>query len=369
LAALVAVSAAAQGFPEDPRSLLRRADSLYEATELEAALAAYEQVLAAADAPREVMAQAYAGAGLCSAALERGERAEWAFTRLLALDPGWVLPRELPPKMREPLAKAKAYWVGRPVPALSASYRDPVDASEPLTVQATLTGDVLGLATSLAVRWQSGAKEGVVVQPLGPEQVALTIEAGELTPPHVRLRVQALNDKRSVIYESPWYSAAVGSSAAPVARNVPEVSPPSAEMEVVRPLGARRHDLRAHALLLSEPIQRRIGVEAGLSLALARNVDLFAAAAIGQSTGARVGFTFHPWWLEPDRPLLPFVQLRAALYPGDSTYGGGLWLGASLEAGPGRIVAGAMGELYSAPTHILPYALLAAAGYQLDVWR
>jgi hypothetical protein len=69
------------------------------------------------------------------------------------------------------------------------------------------------------------------------------------------------------------------------------------------------------------------------------------------------------------RAVRPFAQLRAVLLPlkPQVAVGGSLWLGASLELGPGRVLVGLCGEAYAAPSGYAPLTALALAGYELDL--
>jgi tetratricopeptide (TPR) repeat protein len=99
-------------------------------------------------------------------------------------------------------------------------------------------------------------------------------------------------------------------------------------------------------------------------------LDLGASAVIGQNVGVRVAATTHGSRLNGHRPGW-LAQARFVLHPlpGGIALGGGVMLGGTLEAGPGRILAGAIAEAYSAPNGFYPYALLLSAGYELDLLK
>src|SRR6185295_8578304 len=133
--------------------IVQQADRLSERAEFEAALAAYERALETGGLSRELLIRAYAGVGLASAVMLQPERAVWAFTRVLALDEVWLLPKGLGPKVREPFVEARAFWANQQRPQLDVSA-----AGSTVTVSAQ--GTLLDLVSALRLRWRSGERAG-----------------------------------------------------------------------------------------------------------------------------------------------------------------------------------------------------------------
>ncbi|MBI3182652.1 MAG: OmpA family protein [Myxococcales bacterium] len=128
--------------------------------------------------------------------------------------------------------------------------------------------------------------------------------------------------------------------------------------------------LHLKASVVGDPFVRATGAEVEGSFSALPNLDVGAAATLGQAVGARLTVKLHP-----SSPLgagiRPFLQLRGIFHPVNGGFGtgGGAWLGATVEAGPGRVIAGAIGELYAGPAGYVPYSLMMGAGYELDFLR
>ena len=119
---------------------------------------------------------------------------------------------------------------------------------------------------------------------------------------------------------------------------------------------------------LGEVVGRTGALEVGARAGLGAYLDLGAAALVGEHTGARMVVGFHP---ARRRALNPSIEARGVVHPvaGAVALGGGLWLGATWELGPGRLRAGAAAELFTAPAGYRGYAVLLGGGYQLDVLK
>jgi uncharacterized protein (TIGR03382 family) len=177
-------------------------------------------------------------------------------------------------------------------------------------------------------------------------------------------------------------SAALGAGAvacllltSPLAHAQAPANPPPASDQ---PLGrtepgrfpAFTERLHVGGAFFGDAISRQVGAEVGASYSLLPFLDLGGSGTLGRYVGYRFLGTLH----RPRTPgvrLSPFAQVRALVHPVRTGVGagGGAWLGATYELGPGRIRAGAMGEVYRGPPGFLPYSISAMAGYELDPFR
>jgi hypothetical protein len=158
----------------------------------------------------------------------------------------------------------------------------------------------------------------------------------------------------------------------------PDASPPRAVSEVSAtvvaspaptPAGARSSILHLVGLAGGDLVAQRGGGEVGLTLTLLPNLDAGGMVAIGADIGARLTITLHADGSSSGR-LGPLVQVRGVVHPvaAGTALGGGALVGATLAAGPGRLVLAAGGELYDGPPTHRPYAILLLSGYELDLW-
>ncbi|MFN7134881.1 MAG: OmpA family protein, partial [Myxococcales bacterium] len=133
------------------------------------------------------------------------------------------------------------------------------------------------------------------------------------------------------------------------------------------PLLSRLH---VAATVFGEVISRQVGGELGASFAVLPWLDAGALATLGDRVGARVTAAVHPS-RSADTRFAPFAQARLVFHPVDKgiALGGGAWAGGSMELGPGRVQAGALGELYRGPPGYFPYAVVAMLGYELDPFQ
>ncbi|MDP1824265.1 MAG: OmpA family protein [Archangium sp.] len=139
------------------------------------------------------------------------------------------------------------------------------------------------------------------------------------------------------------------------------------EEEVQRPprLLGRLH---LSAFGFGEILARQLGAQVGASFSLGSYFDVGAAVMLGRDIGYRVDVTVHPG---PAWTFRPFGQLRGIIHPGGGgvAFGVGAVVGASVQLGPGRIVAGAGPEFYLvAASSYRPIAVLAMVGYELDLF-
>ncbi|MBI3181011.1 MAG: OmpA family protein [Myxococcales bacterium] len=119
-----------------------------------------------------------------------------------------------------------------------------------------------------------------------------------------------------------------------------------------------------------DAVSRQSGGECGVAYAFGPRLGAGAAAVFGRAAGGRAFVGLHPWG-ERAGEISPFVELSAVAHPTPEGLGAGIgaWLGASFDAGPGRVLAGMSGRLYRAPARYYPYGVFAQLGYQLDFGR
>ncbi|MBI3183314.1 MAG: OmpA family protein [Myxococcales bacterium] len=134
--------------------------------------------------------------------------------------------------------------------------------------------------------------------------------------------------------------------------------------------GSQHARLHLSAAGFGSLLARYAGAEVGASWAPASFVEVGATANLGRYVGGRLTVGLHP--SEPFAAgLRPLLQLRGVLHPveGGAGIGGGALVGGSLEAGPGRLIGGVLGEFFSGPAAYTPFALHALAGYELDLLK
>jgi hypothetical protein len=123
--------------------------------------------------------------------------------------------------------------------------------------------------------------------------------------------------------------------------------------------------LHLSALLLVELTNpRAVGGDVSATFRVLPFLDLGAGASIGRAPGPELVAELHL----PELRVSPFLQLRGLVcWPsGQVVWGAGAWVGVAVGLGPGRVQAGAAGELYRAPQGFPAEALLAVLGYVLD---
>jgi hypothetical protein len=175
---------------------------------------------------------------------------------------------------------------------------------------------------------------------------------------------------------APWWGSvdlAVGGSSyartlAPLpGAEVPTVASPPPAVQHPLPAGPVPKRLHAYAAPFLDVVHPSAGGEVGASFSLLPQLDLVASTAAGRTWAVHLGALLGT--ARSASALRPFAQLRVVLVPLKSqvAVGGSLWLGASLELGPGRVMAGLCGEGYAAPAGYAPLTALVLAGYELDV--
>ncbi|MBI5549520.1 MAG: hypothetical protein HY901_37010 [Deltaproteobacteria bacterium] len=126
--------------------------------------------------------------------------------------------------------------------------------------------------------------------------------------------------------------------------------------------------LHLAAQLFGDAISLQGGAKLGASYTLGGGFDLGAMASLGSTVGGSLGLSFHPG--RGAHLLAPLFQISGIIHPvpGSVAWGGGLWLGGTIEAFRGRAVLGVEGNLYYGPSNYYPYALLGTVGYELDLF-
>jgi outer membrane protein OmpA-like peptidoglycan-associated protein len=112
----------------------------------------------------------------------------------------------------------------------------------------------------------------------------------------------------------------------------------------------------------------QVGFELGVTYSPHQLFDVGLGASFGSSIGLLVLAEVHMPWRE-DSLFRAFGQARGAFHFQSGGYGGGLWAGASLEAGPGRVKLGPAAEFFAPHDGYYPFAIMVMAGYELDLTR
>ena len=115
-------------------------------------------------------------------------------------------------------------------------------------------------------------------------------------------------------------------------------------------------------------ISKQIAPEVGASYGLAPFLDLGLSLTLGTSIAMHLALDLHSSW-HTQSLFRPFGQLRGTASFGALGFGGGLWAGAEVELGPGRIKVGPAVYALTARRGYYAFAVLAMAGYELDLLR
>jgi outer membrane protein OmpA-like peptidoglycan-associated protein len=113
---------------------------------------------------------------------------------------------------------------------------------------------------------------------------------------------------------------------------------------------------------------KQVGFEVGVTYSPHSLFDFGLGASLGSSIGLLVLAELHMPW-QQDSLFRAFGQGRGAFHFQTGGYGGGLWAGASIELGPGRIKLGPAVELFAARAGFYPVALMVVGGYEIDLTR
>ena len=125
-----------------------------------------------------------------------------------------------------------------------------------------------------------------------------------------------------------------------------------------------------HLVALGEfdGFSKQFGFELGATYSPLALLDVGLGASFGNSIGLLLLAELHMPWRQ-DSLFRAFGQARGSLHFQSGGYGGGLWAGASIELGPGRIKLGPAAEFFGARAGYYSVALMAIGGYELDLTR
>jgi hypothetical protein len=143
----------------------------------------------AKDVDRETLIGLYALSGIAWSATDKAPKAKEAFQRLLSIDPGYELSKDLPPRTRTPFFEAKT-WLAGTTPV--AAKVEPARAGEAVTaLEITVTDNALVAARALRVTLQVPGQGEVTSTPKLDKGHA-TVPVGA---PSARWTVEVLGDK------------------------------------------------------------------------------------------------------------------------------------------------------------------------------
>jgi hypothetical protein len=111
---------------------------------------------------------------------------------------------------------------------------------------------------------------------------------------------------------------------------------------------------------------QQVAAEVDGTYSVSRYVDLGLGVSLGTSVGGVVLVDLHPSW-EPAVRIRPFAQIRGVAHPSSGGYGGGFWVGARLECGPGRLEFGPAAEFFIPRAGYYPNAVMVMVGYEFDL--
>lgn len=131
---------------------LRQAEQAYLRVDFEATLQHARSALEEGGRSRNELTRIYQLQGISAAALGREEDARDAYVRMLALDPGHEMDRNLAPRLRGPFLEARGYWtaqsdrleaqvvLAREEGGLRVSVSDPLDMAGAVVLRARPAG-------------------------------------------------------------------------------------------------------------------------------------------------------------------------------------------------------------------------------------
>lgn len=345
----------------DPEPHVLRGEQALKELDYRGAASAFERACADAPCSRAQLLRAYTGLATALSSLAQTQRATDAFKLLLFISPEWKLPSGASPRIREPFEAAQVFWRSRAAPALT--FRPAaLTANAPATQTVQLEADPLGLASRIALvvrrpdREQRLEGSARAVLPDGGFAMTFELPPQLTAPGPITLVAQALSSSDSVLLESTLERNIAGAEPPVVTAPPPEVEAP--------PPSEGRALLHVGVTAVFDALNRYLAAEALASVSPLRFLDLALGAVFGAHTGARLAVVAH---LPRAYRVSPFLALRGAWHPSAGALGGGGALGATVEAGPGRVTASAAGEVFSAPAAYRPFAVLFFVGYELDV--
>jgi len=156
---------------------LQQAETLFTQLEYGKALAAAERALTAADAEPVDLVQAYLIQGLCLSAQGKNKEAVGAFQRLLAIEPGYKLSRDVSPKLSPSFYQAKGLAAEQKPITLEHQPPAAPDSLGGLALPATLVADPYKMVRSVRVMLltATGPRPAMLVSALGPGRLDLLL--------------------------------------------------------------------------------------------------------------------------------------------------------------------------------------------------
>ncbi len=384
LAACVATSALAA---EKPSELISLGTRQLDAMQFDLAQKTFEQLLALPELAREHVKRGYEGLALSAAVVHDDARSEWAFKRLLSMAPDWQPPGWF--SARAPFERAEKYWFTRSPPQLRVKHAPEFTPGLEFTVSLDIPSDPLGTVQTIRVQWSTETGGGV----LETQTPMVEIPGKALTGNRLELTLRGLNDKRATVLElepiqipatmlgldvsapliaAPEPAAGEGATAKVSRRDEPEDPAEWGDTSRRKVRWFRRSDLRTGRLSLygeffTQVLNRGLGGSMGLTCGLTRWLSIGAGATAGSSFGGEVHLALEPF--TSLKVVHPRLSLRGTANPWNKALvlGGGGQLGAAIDLGPGRAVAGFAVEAYAVPEGLNPLAGMFTVAYELDV--
>ncbi len=349
-----------------PQRLLESADARQGAGDFEDALELYEQALQQPSLTRGELLRAYEGVGLCALVTRKQERAQWAFTRLLALSPKWMLPGWLLSRPDGPDQRAARFWASRERPSLRWSTPVTPVAGEDLELSVEVPSDPLSLVRGFVLQWRGAGGEGRA-EAAGPKAARLRVPGAEVQAGRLELTLRAVGEHGATVLEAER-SAQVAPAPRVAAKPAPEPEQLPAP-SVARVASSELEEdgrLSVYGAGFAQLLARGFGAEVGAGWAVGRQLTLGLAVTAGAGFGAQASVRYVPVTFGGGR-VNPFLQVRAGatFLPSGPVFGWGAWLGAGVRLGPGRVLGGVAGELYTAPNGYMPGSVFGLLGYEL----
>jgi hypothetical protein len=162
-----------------------------------------EQVLKSAEAGPKELTEAYRWQGLALAAQGKTAEAVQAFRRLLAIEPGYELPKGTSPKLTAPYFQAAG--MARNSEGIQLQHQPP-EAGKALggqVLEVTVKADPLGMIKGVRLRyWTAGGKPEQVAQPVsGPGKVGFQLPPG-FEAREAKYTFEGLNESGGVLAQA-----------------------------------------------------------------------------------------------------------------------------------------------------------------------
>lgn len=344
----------------DPEPQIRAGEQAYKSLDFRTAAGAFEKACAADACTRAQLLRVYTGLATALASLGQTAKAAEAFKRVLFIAPDWQLPQGASPRLREPFDAALVFWRSRAAAQVTVKPAA-LEQNQPASITAQLEADPLVLVDHLVLLVRRPDREEQLDPadrtPLADGGFAqrFDLPAALTAPGPITLIARAVSTSGSVLLETQLEREIVGEAK-------PALAPPQVE-NTPKPEG--RALLHLWATAVFDVLSRQLGAEVLASVSPATILDLNLGATFGANIGLRLGATLH---LPRTYRASPFVQARFGLHPtAGPAFGGGLALGGTVEAGPGRATASVAGELFRAAPQYAAFGVLVQVGYELDL--